>query len=127
MAKDTKNLEQHFELNEVGGWIALHPKAGFELKGFRTARLAKFIAPRLLQFTIGATKLGETRRLNKTIRTIISTEGIEVVEGFTTDGTSKPKKEYPGISLHKLTPSNLDRIVLQVLGAVTQVQSAGGT
>jgi hypothetical protein len=58
---------------------------------------------------------------------IISREGIEVVEGFTTDGTSKPKKEYPGISLDKLTPSKLDRIVLQVLGAVTQVQIDGGT
>lgn len=122
---DRKHLKEYFEFNQAGGWIALHSKPGFGLKGFGTTRIAKLIGGDSLQFTIGATKLGASRGLNETIRSIISAEGIEVVEGFTTDGNSKPKKEYPGISLERLTPAQFDRIVLKVLGAVTQVQLEG--
>jgi hypothetical protein len=127
MAIYRQHLEQHFELKKVSGWVALHPKTGFDLTGFRTTRVAKVSKSSEFQFTIGATKLGETRQLNETIRTIIRGEGIAVVERQTTSGTSKPKKEYPGFSLRKLTASNFDSIVLQVFDAVKQVQSDNST
>ncbi|MBL4571849.1 MAG: hypothetical protein JKY86_02090 [Gammaproteobacteria bacterium] len=120
-------LQQYFELQQVGGWIALQKIPEFDLKGFGTKRIAKLVDHHLLQFTIGATKLGASKQLNNTIRNIIRMEGAEVVEGFTTNGGSKPKKQYPSIHLSKVNHHKIDRIILQVLGAVKQVQCEDST
>ena len=127
MAIYRQHLEKYFEFKEASGWVALHPKTGFDLTGFRTTRIAKLSNSNEFHFTIGATKLGETRQLNETIRTIIRGEGIAVVESQTTSGTIKPKKEYPGFNLRKLTVSNFDSIVLQVFDAIKQVQGDNST
>jgi len=119
---DDKHLKRYFELNPVGGWIALHPVSKDCLRGFRTKRMAKLVDGHLFQLTIGATKLGNSKHLNETIRTIIQREGVEIVEGFTTDGSSNPKKEYPGFNLKKVNLRQYDRIVLQIFGAITQIQ-----
>jgi hypothetical protein len=119
---DDNQLEKHFELHPVGGWIALHPVSKGCLTGFKTNRMAKLVDGHFFQFTIGATKLGLSKNLNETIRTIIHREGVEIVEGFTTDGSGNPKKEYPGFSLKQLKTRQFDQIVFQVFGAVAQVQ-----
>lgn len=117
-----KHLEAHFDFKKPDGWTALQAKPEFDLNGFRTRRIAKLHKSNALQFTIGATKLGQTKGLNETIRAIIIGEGVKVVEDRSTAGNTKPKKEYPGFSLKKLPTAKLDRIVSQVFSAIKQVQ-----
>lgn len=122
MPVDVKYLEKYLDLHRVKGWVALHPKAGFSLSDFRTPRLAKLVDYELFLFSIGATKLGDEMHLNDTIRSIVLREGVDILEGLSTDGSSKPKKEYPGFNLQSLNNSQFDRIILQVIGAITQIQ-----
>lgn len=122
MPVDIKHLEEYLDLHRANGWVALHPKAEFSLLDFRTPRLAKIVDHELFLFTIGATKLGDAMHLNDTIRSIVLREGVDILKGFSTNGSYKPKKEYSGFSLQSLNNSQFDRIILQVIGAITQIQ-----
>lgn len=119
---DYKYLEQYYVFCKVGGWIALSAKPDLNLKGFGTKRIAKIMDNSLLLFTIGATKLGNSNRLNETIISIISQEDADIIMGESTDGSRKPRKQYPGIDLIKVDHERVVRITLKVFGAVTHVQ-----
>ena len=122
-----EQLNNIFEIKQVKGWLTAYPKPPFTLSGFSSSRLGKIVDGIEFQFSIGATKLGAAHNLNSTIQKIIQREGITALKRYSTDGSIKPKKEYPSLILSDLTVSQFDRIINQVLGAITQIQNEVST
>jgi hypothetical protein len=71
--------------------------------------------------SIGGTARGMQSRLNETIRDIIRKEG-DLIDAYSTDGSRKPRKEYPAVDIRGLSVAALARIIHRTEGAVMLVR-----
>jgi len=83
--------------------------------------VAKLVGGTQLQFTIGATQLGNAHSMNDTIREIISYE-TNLIEAHSSDGSHSPRKEYPALDISKISGSGLRRLLHRIEGVILQAQ-----
>ena len=113
-------ISANYELRDVKGWTAIMSRLGSLLCGYRSHRIAKIMPNNEIQFTIGGTRKGEEIRLNSTIRAIIESTGLEVVERESTSGSRKSGGVYPAISTTWINHHKVLRVLYLVEGAAIQ-------
>jgi hypothetical protein len=121
MNKPPAELSSLFHCKQQKGWIGLFAR-GIELHGFGTRRIAKYTPLGEIEFTIGATEKVMTSNLNGTIRILISSAGLEVIERNSTSGSRNGTPEYPAFSVSGVSGAIVETIVHRVEGAILQVQ-----
>ena len=121
MSSIYEQLSLLFRCEHRQGWVALKMKGDIDLSTFKTERLAKLMPNGELQFTIGATLIGQSVNLNRTIQMIIAAEGLEVLMRETTSGSRGYEAPYPTISAPDVQDGSIARIVHRVEGAVLKV------
>ena len=112
-------LERHFRRKpETQGWSSYTARADLPMRRFRTSRVAKLTSADELLFTFGATERGSELRLNDALRTILHSENLPIIELPSTSGSRQRDARYPGFLVHSAAPDALERVLLQVRGAV---------
>lgn len=91
------------------------------MRPFKTNRVAKLLPTGELQFTLGATTLGEAAGLNDTIRRLILDAGVEPIEGRTTAGNKMGSGEYPAVQIADLSAEQLAALLHRIEGAAVHV------
>jgi hypothetical protein len=114
-------LSSRYNVKQNAGWVtySADPKR-INLSGFGTKRIGKLVAGKEFQFTIGSRGIGKKTSLNDTIRTIIASEGLGVIEATSTNSGKAP---YPAFNIAGLSEESIGRILDRVEDAIFQIQS----
>jgi len=114
-------LSSRYQEKQNSGWTTfLAQPTRIDLRGFGTKRIGKLVAGEEFQFTIGAHGIGPAARLNDTIRTIISMEGLKVIEATSTNSGKAP---YPAFMLTGISQKSIGRVMDRVEGAIVHIQN----
>jgi len=101
-----------------GGWLSYRLRPPTDIGSLRTDLVARSGPDGIFMFTLGETLCGRTNCLSQTFRRLCEIEGIVVVDREAQNPSRTRASTFPGIELQGCCAERLERLLLQLRGAL---------
>lgn len=101
-----------------GGWLSYRLRPPTDIGRLRTDLVARSGPEGVFMFTLGETLCGRTNCLSRTFRRLCELEGIAVVDREAPNPSRTRASTFPGFELQGCNAERLERLLLQLRGAL---------
>lgn len=101
-----------------GGWWSYRLRPPSDIGCLRTDLVARAGPDGMFLFTLGETLCGRTNNLSQTFRRLCALEGIPVLDREAPNPSRTRSGTFPAIALGDCCPDRLERLLLQLRGAL---------
>ena len=112
-------IERYFAPStDRSGWLSFRLRPPTDIACLRTDLVARAGPDGTFLFTLGETVSGRTNRLSHTFCRLCELEGIKVVKRAAPNPSRTQNCTFPGFELRNCTAAALERLLLQLRGAL---------